>query len=264
MSVSSAQQLIITRERLLIMAGLVVLTGLAWLYLISMANDMEQMGEAMMAASAAPWTATEFVLMFIMWSIMMVGMMLPSATPMIWLFVAVNRRQQTRGQAVAPTAVFIGGYLATWTAFSLGATLLQWLLHSAGLLSPMMATTSTLLGGAVLIAAGVYQWTPLKGSCLRHCQSPLQFITRHWRNGTGGAFRMGAEHGVYCLGCCWFLMCLLFIGGVMNLLWIAALAVFVLLEKVAPSRWIPASSGLVLVVWGMLVLAQGAGSAGGS
>ena len=255
---STSLENVVARERALVIAGIVTLTGLAWIYLFSMAASLSEMGNAMVTPSASPWTATEFWLMFLMWGIMMVGMMLPSATPMILLFATVHRRRRTRGQAVTPTAVFAGGYIAIWTAFSLAATILQWLLHQAGLLSPMMVTSSAAVGGAALIATGLYQWTPLKGRCLRHCQSPLQFITQHWRAGTEGAFRMGAEHGLYCLGCCWFLMCLLFVGGVMNLLWIAGLALFVLLEKVAPRRWIPAVSGVVLVAWGTLVLVAGA------
>ena len=254
MAIPTSLERVVAQDRGVVVGGLVTLTVLAWVYLFSMAADMAQMGDAMLTASATPWTATEFVLMFLMWSIMMVGMMFPSAAPMILLFAAVNRRRVTRGQVVTPTAVFAGGYTAVWTAFSVVATLLQWLLHRAGLLSPMMVTSSAVLGGAVLIAAGLYQWTPLKSSCLRHCQSPLQFITHHWREGIGGAFRMGAEHGLYCLGCCWFPMCLLFVGGVMNLLWIAGLALFVLLEKLAPNRWVPATSGALLVVWGALVL----------
>ena len=120
----------------------------------------------------------------------------------------------------------------------------------------MMATTSTARGGIALISAGIYQWTPLKGACLQHCQSLLQFISQHWRPGTTGAFRMGWEHGLYCLGCCWILMCLLFVGGVMNLLWIAGLALFVLLEKVLASRWVPVAGGVILVILGTLVLAS--------
>ena len=264
MTTTGAVERLVARERAVVLSGLLVLAALCWMYLVSMAADMDRAGAMMLTITPTLWTGTEFVLMFVMWSIMMVAMMLPSATPMILLFAAVNRRQQTRGRVGTPTAVFVGGYVAVWTAFSLGATILQGLLQAAGVLSPMMATTSTWLGGTVLVAAGLYQWTPLKGSCLRHCQSPLQFITRHWRRGTAGAFRMGIDHGAYCLGCCWVLMGLLFVGGVMNLLWIAGLAGFVLLEKVVPSRWIPRSSGLALVVWGASVLVHGATTSAGS
>ena len=254
---STTLESLIKRDRLWVLASVLGATALAWLYLLSMATGMEAMGNAMLSARVVPWTSADFALMFMMWAIMMVGMMLPSATPMILLYTTVNRRRRSQGQAVTPSVIFAAGYLATWSAFSLVATLLQWLLHRAGLLSPMMTTTSALLGGTTLVAAGIYQWTPLKTSCLRHCQSPLHFISTHWRAGTSGAFRMGWTHGRYCLGCCWILMCLLFVGGVMNLLWIAGLAVFVLIEKVWPYRWGPRLSGAGLVLWGALVVTRG-------
>ena len=257
---SATLQAFLQRDRLAVLAGLAGTTGLAWAYLLAMAADMGEMSgsipDMMLTGRATPWTATHFVMMFSMWAIMMVGMMLPSAAPMILLVAAVNRRRHVQGRGIIPTAVFATGYLGAWTAFSFGATLLQWGLHHTGLLSTMMATTSTALGGAALIGAGVYQWTPLKSACLRHCQSPLQFISQHWQPGPRGALRMGVAHGLYCLGCCWILMCLLFVGGVMNLLWIAGLAGFVFLEKVLASRWVPVGSGVVLVVWGTLVLAR--------
>ena len=258
MTTPTTLESVLKRDRTLVISGLVGTTALAWLYLVSLAANMGDMGGAMgdtmLTARTTPWTATQFLLMFLMWAVMMVGMMLPSAAPMILLFATVNRRRHDQGRAVIPTAVFAGGYVGTWTAFSLGATLLQWSLHEVGLLSPMMTTTSTALGGGALIAAGIYQWTPLKGTCLRHCQSPLQFISQHWRSGTIGALRVGWKHGLYCLGCCWILMGLLFVGGVMNLLWIAGLALFVLLEKALASRWVPMVGGVILVIWGTLVL----------
>jgi predicted metal-binding membrane protein len=195
--------------------------------------------------------------MFLMWAVMMVGLMLPSAAPMILMITMVNRRKQSRGRDITSPGVFAAGYLAVWTAFSLAATLLQWLAQRSGALTPMMATTSAVTGGIVLVAAGVYQWTPLKTRCLRHCQSPLHFISTHWRDGAAGALRMGWWHGLYCLGCCWFLMGLLFVGGIMNLVWIAGLTVFVLVEKLWPARWISATSGLALVVWGAVVILRG-------
>ena len=152
---------------------------------------MESMGNALIMAHTVRWTPTDFSMMLIMWAIMMVAMMLPSAVPMLLIFAMVNRRRNSRGRTATSPATFATGYLATWTAFSLAATVLQWGLHTAGVLSPMMATTSAILGGSTLVAAGVYQWTPLKTSCLRHCQSPLQFISTHWRDGRWGAFRMG-------------------------------------------------------------------------
>lgn len=257
MTASTPLESLIKRDQLWVLASVAGATILAWLYLVSMATGMDTMSQAMLSARATPWTSTDFVLMFMMWVIMMVGMMLPSATPMILLFATVNRRRRSQGEAVTPPVVFAVGYLAMWSAFSFVATLLQWGLHRTGLLSPMMTTTSALLGGMTLIAAGIYQWTPLKTTCLRHCQSPLLFISTHWRSGPSGAFRMGWTHGRYCLGCCWILMCLLFVGGIMNLLWIAGLAVFVLVEKVWHHRWIPPLSGAALVIWGALVATRG-------
>ena len=248
---------LIKRDQLWVLASVIGATVLAWLYLFSMATGMEAMGSAMLSARTIPWNSADIVLMFMMWVIMMVGMMLPSATPMILLFTTVNRRRRSQGAAVTSPVIFVTGYLAIWMAFSLVATLLQWGLHDAGLLSPMMTTTSAWLGGVTLVAAGTYQWTPFKTICLRHCQSPLHFISTHWRSGTRGAFRMGWTHGRYCLGCCWVLMCLLFVGGVMNLIWIAGLAVFVLVEKAWPHRWVPPLSGAGLVVWGVLVATRG-------
>ena len=164
----------------------------------------------------------------------MTGMMLPSATPATLVYTAVARKAAREGTPVAPVAAFVTGYLFMWTLFSLGATLAQWGLERAALLSPMLVSTSPVLGASLLIAAGVYQLTPWKEACLEHCQSPVQFISQHWRSGGWGAFRMGLEHGAFCLGCCWVLMGLLFFGGVMNLVWIAGITLFVLLEKVLP------------------------------
>ena len=253
---SGTLETLIRRDRFWVMTGIVGTTALAWVYLVGMAASMDS-ADAMVMVRTTPWTSTDFLLMFLMWAVMMVGMMLPSAAPMILLFALVNRRRRGQGHPATSPFIFASGYVAVWTVFSLVATWLQWGLHRAGLLSPMMVATSTLLGGGVLIAAGIYQWTPLKTRCLQHCQSPLQFISRRWRTGLGGAFKMGSHHGLYCLGCCWFLMCLLFVGGVMNLLWIAGLAAFVLVEKVWHQRWVSAMSGATLVAWGGLVLIGG-------
>src|ERR687894_1292234 len=181
-----------------------------------------------------PWTAAHFAMMLGMWAVMMVGMMLPAAAPMVLFFAAFARRSREQGHRVAPVGTFVAGYLAVWSAFALLATSLQWGLDRAALLSPHMAAVSPVLGGAILIAAGLYQWTPLKDACLGLCRSPVAFVMGHWRPGTAGAFRMGVEHGALCVGCCWALMALLFVGGVMNLLWVAAITAAVLAEKLAP------------------------------
>jgi predicted metal-binding membrane protein len=183
---------------------------------------------------------------------MMVAMMLPSATPMLLLFARVNRQHKAAGSPFGPTGLFAAGYLVAWGGCSAAAAALQWALESARLLSPMLATTNVWLGAAILVAAGAWQLTPLKTVCLRHCRTPLGFLIGSWRAGRGGAFRMGLEHGAWCLGCCWFLMALLFFGGVMNLAWIAGLAAFVLLEKTVPhGHWFGRAAGLVLVGWGV-------------
>jgi predicted metal-binding membrane protein len=205
--------------------------------------------------ATSPWTPAYGLLMLVMWWVMMIAMMVPSAAPMILLFAAVNRRQRSAGGTFVPTGIFLSGYLLAWGGFSLVAVALQWGLERAALLSAMMASTSAVFGAALLLAAGIYQLTPLKQACLRHCRSPLHFVTHGWRRGRWGAFRMGLEHGAFCLGCCWFLMGLLFYGGVMNLYWIAGVAVLVLLEKTVPAgRWLGLAIGVGLILWGGTVL----------
>jgi predicted metal-binding membrane protein len=205
----------------------------------------------MAAMTPAAWTLGYAVLMLFMWWIMMVAMMLPSAAPMILLFAMINRKQREKGAPYVPTGIFAAGYVLVWGGFSLVAVAAQWGLERTGLLSSTMASTSVMLGAGLLIAAGVYQLTPLKRACLRHCRSPIFFISHHWRPGGLGALRMGIEHGVFCTGCCWFLMALLFYGGIMNLYWIAGLALFVLLEKTIPAgHWFGRLTGILLIAWG--------------
>lgn len=241
------------RERAVIVAALAGVTALSWLYLVHPARGMGGMQDmAGMSMSAG--------LMFLMWWVMMVGMMLPSALPMTLTFATVNRRRRERGAGYVPTAVFVCGYLATWGAFSVVATAAQWALERAALITPMGRTPSGLLGGLLFIAAGVYQLTPLKHACLRRCRSPLSFVLEHWRDGTAGALRMGAEHGAYCLGCCALLMALLFVGGVMNLLWVAAIAAFVLLEKLLPAgEAVARAAGVLAIGLGVWMIARALG-----
>jgi predicted metal-binding membrane protein len=202
------------------------------------------------------WTAVDFLLMLLMWVIMMIGMMVPTAAPMTLVYAAIARRAASQNSPIAPAAVFIAGYVTTWTLFSLAAALLQWALERAALLSPMMVSTSPMLGAGILIAAGIYQFSRLKASCLRHCQTPVQFFSEQWRDGLAGAFRMGFVYGVYCLGCCGFLMLLLFVGGVMNLLWIAVIAIFIFAEKISPASGHGGrAAGLALILLGVLALA---------
>ena len=182
--------------------------------------------------------------------------MLPSATPMVLLFAAINRKQKESGNPYVSTTLFASAYLIVWASFCIVAVTVQRGLEAMTLLSPVLVSASVILGGGLLIAAGIYQLTPLKQACLKHCRSPLQFILTRWRSGANGAFRMGIEHGAYCVGCCWLLMGLLFFGGIMNLYWISGLAVFVLLEKTIPvGHWTGYFIGLGLIVWGIIVLA---------
>ena len=192
----------------------------------------------------------------------MIAMMLPSAAPMVLLHAAVTRKGLARADGAGPntpshrllltTTAFTAGYLAMWGAFSLVAVVAQWALARGELLSAMMMSTSKLLGSGLLLAAGVWQLTPFKTVCLRHCRSPISFLSTHWHPGVGGAFRMGIEHGVFCLVCCWFLMALLFYGGVMNLIWIIGLALLVLAEKVIPAGVaFGRVTGLLLIAWGV-------------
>ena len=234
-------------------AGLLGVILLSWLYLLHGAGmDMRAMGDM---AMAMPWSPGYFALVIVMWAVMMVAMMLPSAAPMILLYATIARRRRAQGGVVTATGVFVLGYAAVWAVFSLVAATLQWGLDAAALLSPMMMTTSIAVAGVVLVAAGVYQWTPLKQACLRQCRSPLEFILGHWREGTSGALVMGLRHGLFCLGCCWMLMLLLFVGGVMNLLWIVGLALFVLVEKtVSGGHWLSRVAGAALIAWGGVTL----------
>ena len=249
-------------DRWVILASLLGLTGLAWVYLIVLAVGMDDMAmpEMMRSALIEPWSGLDFALMFLMWAVMMVAMMVPTAAPTILLFATVSRKRREQHRPVVPASVFLLGYVACWSGFAAAATVAQWGLHTAALLSPMMVSTSPFLGGALLVAAGVFQWSSLKYICLTHCRSPLGFLMSEWREGTTGVFAMGLRHGMFCLGCCWVLMTLLFVLGVMNLLWIAALAGFVLIEKVAPAGyWVSRFTGVLLVGWGAWMILSGLG-----
>ena len=243
------------RDRLLVIFCLLFVVVLSWAYLLTGAGMMQAMGDMAMPMSTGPWTAGHALIVLVMWAVMMAAMMLPSAAPMILLFATISRRRAERREPATAWGAFVFGYLAVWATFSAAAVALQFGLEKAALLSPMMETTSITVAGAVLIAAGLYQWTRLKQICLRYCRSPLEFITMHWRPGARGAFVMGLRHGAVCVGCCWMLMLLLFVGGVMNIAWIAGIALFVLAEKLLPAgHWIGRGMGILLVVWGAATL----------
>jgi len=234
-------------ERAIVLAGLATLVGLAWWYLATGAGMGTMPGMADMAMPPSSWT-----LSFAMWATMMVAMMTPSATPAILLYGRVHGHAaaQGRGAGLAPTSAFAAGYLALWIAFSALATSAQVALEHSGLLtSTYLGSRSRWLSAGLLALAGAYQLSPLKNACLAKCRAPASFFARHWRPGVAGALRLGALHGLYCLGCCWLLMALLFVGGVMNLAWIAALTVLVLAEKLLPKgEWIGRGAGLALLV----------------
>jgi len=242
------------RDHVAILLALVGLAAISWLYLYLQLSPMDEMA---MPVAFSRWTAADFALNVAIWWVMMPGMMLPSAAPMILTFATVNRRKRTRGQPFVPTAVFTTGYLIAWGLFGIGATVADWGLEQTALMSPMTQRLSSALGAAVVIVAGVYQLTPFKYVCLTNCRSPFDFVLNHWRDGPVGALRMGFEHGLYCLGCCWFLMALLFAAGTMSLLWMAAITVFVLVEKLFPAgQWIARGSGLVMMAFGLYLLSR--------
>ena len=245
-------------ERASLSVVLIAIPALAWTWVIALARDMYG---SMTGASAwmmtMVWDGPHLVLLWAMWAVMMAGMMLPSATPVLLLYGGAARNRDD-GQGVATRVYALaGGYLLIWVAFSVVATLLQRLLGRTFLLTPMMEPATPVVGAVVLVIAGIYQFLPIKHACLLVCRTPIAFITQHWRPGVGGAFRMGAAHGIYCLGCCWALMLLLFAGGVMNLAVILALTVWVIVEKTAPLGELGARlMGVVLIGVAIWMLAR--------
>jgi predicted metal-binding membrane protein len=252
---------LLRHNRAVVLGALAGVIVAAWAYLLLGAGiDMEMMdmGGGQLMAMAPEWTIGYAALIFIMWVVMMAAMMLPSAAPTILLVAALMRnRGGSSGAVPATAALFASGYILVWSGFSLVAASLEWGLSEAGLLSETMALGNAIIVGAVLVAAGVYQWTPFKDTCLRHCRSPAEFLVRHWRRGALGAVRTGIRHGLFCLGCCWMLMALLFVGGLMNLAWVGAITLLVLVEKTMP--WggrISRVAGALLAVWGAASLVR--------
>jgi len=264
----TATEALLRRERLIVGTGVIFLCLLCWLHIfLGAGTGMSTLATtswqfpppARISSTTAPWDSSYWIIVTLMWWIMMIAMMVPSAAPTILLYARVCRHAQKKGQvddAVIPTAAFVAGYLLAWLVFSLAATALQWSLERAGLMHAMMMwSTNSVLSGLFLLVAGIYQLSPMKSVCLKHCRAPADFLSRSWRNGQSGAVRMGLEHGFYCVGCCWFLMALLFVGGIMNLVWIAGLAVFVLVEKLAPhGHSIGRASGLLMIAAGGYLL----------
>jgi predicted metal-binding membrane protein len=267
---------VLKRDRAILVAALAALCIIAWAYIAWLAAtmtmpthlagmdmsgmDMSKMDmSTMLGPSSAAWSLTEVFLIFAMWAIMMIGMMTPSVAPMVLIYAAVGRKARASGKPFASAVWFLSGYLSVWMLFSILAAAAQWLLACLALLSPMMAVTSMMIAGLVLIVAGIYQWTPLKDACLGHCRAPLGFLMAHggFRPDWPGAWGLGARHGLYCLGCCWALMALLFVGGVMSLLWIAGLAILVLLEKIVPAgRMVARLAGVLMVAGGSFLVVR--------
>ena len=267
---SVSLETILKHDRRVVAGGLLLVIVSAWGYLLTGAGmgasalEMTHMstGEhASMDMSAgmmriAAWTPDYVVVMFLMWWVMMIAMMLPSAAPTILLAAALNRRTHAHISPYGITGFFAAGYLLAWAFFSVVAVATQWWLQQSGALSAMLRSTSSLLAGGLLLAAALWQVTPLKRACLAHCRSPVRFLTERRREGNIGALAMGAEHGAYCLGCCWMLMLLLFVGGVMNLYWIIGLAILVFVEKVLPiGQRVSPLIAIGLGAWGMALIA---------
>jgi len=256
---SEAALSVLRRDRLVVAGALGIITVLAWGYILWLVHAMPVTsvdGVGLMAPTMSAWSPTEFTFAAIMWAVMMVGMMTPSVAPTILLYVTVGRQAALLGSPLAPAGWFAAGYLLCWALFALVAAAAQGALQQAALLTPMLSSASQIFGGAVLVAVGALQWSPLKDACLGQCQTPLHFIQRHggFRAEPLGSLQLGLLHGAYCVGCCWALMALLFVGGVMNVLWIAGLAILVLLEKTIPGKVIPRIAGLALIGLGAWML----------
>ncbi|MEP6609583.1 MAG: DUF2182 domain-containing protein [Burkholderiaceae bacterium] len=280
-----ALERLLRRDRRITLAALVTLCALAWLYTVmgpgldmnvwqmtafvlfphqhagTLAPEMTatDMGTMAMAPAPAAWGFGSWTLIIAMWWIMMIAMMAPSAIPAILLYALVHRQALSQGPVqgkLAPTGVFTAGYLLVWLAFSVVAAALHWVLERYEIVSPIiMGSQNRWFSAGILIAAGLYQLSPLKNVCLSHCRAPASFLSRHWRPRALGALHLGALHGAYCVGCCWLLMLLLFVGGVMNLIWIAALALLVLIEKAWPAgQWLGRAAGAALIGWGIATL----------
>ena len=262
----SALETVLRRDRAVVLAALAALALLCWAWLAwlaasaPMASSMSDSTHGSMGAMPAEHmggSPIRLLATFLMWAVMMVGMMAPSVAPMILIYARVARQASNRGKWFASSAWFALGYFLAWIGFAMLATLVQSGLERALLLSPTMTSTSGQVGGAVLIAAGLYQWSPLKSACLTQCQSPLSFIQRHggFRGTRQGSVLLGLRHGGYCIGCCWALMSLLFVAGVMNLLWIAAIGALILAEKLIPGRLFQRLAGLALIAGGIVLIA---------
>ena len=269
------------KDRMTVYVGVLIILIVSWGYIIGMgwhmgtlpfienSNMSMNMDQSMsmndkkisildtvlmwMPPSQGEWMFKDFFLLFIMWSVMMIAMMTPSILPMVMLFTVLNSKNKKNNKSSVSPLILLIGYLVSWVLFSLVITFPQYAMHKSGLLNPMMEPTHAYLGSAILILAGIYQFTPFKDACLSVCQSPLSFLMNNWKEGNLGAFLIGYKHGFYCIGCCWFLMMTLFALGVMNILWVAVLTLFVMFEKL--SYRFPLlfrySTGAIFIAWGI-------------
>jgi predicted metal-binding membrane protein len=237
------------RDRTILLSGCLAVAGIAWLAMMRLSMGMAMPDGHVMAMRQ------DGLSLFAMWAVMMVAMMLPSTLPFVFAFSREQSRREAQKGTIVPTGFFVAGYVGVWVAFSAGCAALQQFLHARALLSPMMVSTSLFFSACVLIGAGVYQWTPMKNACLHHCRTPFAFLLGRWREGESGAVRMGAEHGLICVGCCWMLMLLPFAAGVMDLRWMAGITVLLMLEKAAPGgEWVSRIAGAALATAGTGVL----------
>ncbi len=245
------------RSRLLAVGALGAIIALSWLYLVRMNAGMSHMAMPAKMPAMAPSLPEQFLAAAVMWSIMMVAMMLPTALPAVTVFGNLARRRAMQTHAIAPTSLFVVGYIAAWTAYSVVAAAGQIALARAALLTPMLESASVVLSAVILLTAGAFQFTAFKDACLTKCRTPFAFFLAEWRDGKAGALILGLKHGSYCVGCCWALMTVMFVVGAMNLLWMAALTLFMLGEKVAPARWrLGHVAGGALMLWGLVVAAS--------
>ena len=240
------------RDRFLVLTSATALLVLSWMLLLRMDHGGGSLQHTILAPHPHGPVGWALLSSFLMWMVMMVAMMLPAVMPWILLFTKLSRQHATARAPLMPTGLFAAGYLAAWGAFSVAAAAVQIALQQAGLFHPVSLRTPRLLGGVLLIVAGVFQLSPLKAACLRHCRTPLAFFLARWRDGPAGAFDMGLRHGLWCLGCCWALMAVSFTLGIMNLLWMAALTLFLCVEKIAPrGARLGQATGIVLLAWGI-------------
>jgi predicted metal-binding membrane protein len=272
LSLAPADTAVLRRDRVVVVLALTFLTVLAWSYLLWLSADMNMggmdmtglrmipSGMGLMMPADMPWRALEFVFVFAMWTVMMVGMMTPSAAPMFLMYARIGRQIEAQSRPLAATVWFAVGYFLAWVGFALLATLLQWALDRSALLDFTMTSTSSLLGGLLFVSAGLYQWSSLNELCLAQCQRPFEFVMRHggYRRDAPGSAMLGLRHGAYCVGCCWTLMALLLVGGVMNLLWIVLLALLAFLERLpSMGRLIARLAGIVLIAAGAWLVSMG-------